>query len=69
MNINDYLPFNTKVYVTTPEYIEGIIVGVADTGVTQLHIILCTDSTLPNDTYPYNTFVMPRCLIKVFGED
>lgn len=69
MSNDTRLPFNTKVYVTTPEYVEGVIVGVADTGITQTHVILCTDGTFPNDTYQYNTFVIPRCLIKVLGED
>ncbi len=67
MSNDTRLPFNTKVYVTTPEYVEGVIVGHTHGQVEP--VILCTDGTSPNDTYQYNTFVMPRCLIKVLGED
>ena len=61
------IPYGTKVRV---EYqadlsFDGEIVGKASTQLEQSHIIRCTDETIPNDYYPYNTAVAPLGCIEV----
>lgn len=59
------LPAETKVFVDYGNTIsfKGIIVGKSTTDITQCHIVKCTDGTLPNETYPYDTVTSPlQCL-------
>jgi len=58
------LPFGTKVRANFTEMpFEGVIVGKASTDLTQSHIVRCTDETLPNEAYPYDTCVVTISLI------
>ena len=58
---------NQKVIVDIPNHytFNGIIVGEASTGIEQTHIVKCTDGFIPNDTYKYDTTVVPLCYIKL----
>ncbi len=70
MKGTENLPYGTKVFVTISkdlDPIKGEIVGLgsanAGTVFGPLHIIKCTDGYLPNEVYPYPTFVAPLRLI------
>lgn len=64
---NQNLKKDTQVRVSIHPGLEfkGKIVGVATTDITQTHIIECTDGTLPNEVYQYNTCVAPLSTISV----
>lgn len=65
--INVNLKQGTKVKVAIgTKIVRGIIVGKANTGPTQEHIVKCTDGTFPDKTYEYDTFVIPLSLIETY---
>jgi len=72
MNETENLPQGTvvRVYVDKEKPpMDGEIVGLGsrriDPVLGQLHIIRCTDGSLPNEIYPYDTFVAPLGIIEV----
>lgn len=44
---------------------KGFVVGKATTDISQMYIVKCTDGALPNDSYPYDTCVIPLCCLKM----
>lgn len=63
------MEMNQEVIVDIPDNytFNGVIVGKATTGIEQTHIVKCTDGFIPNDTYNYDTTVIPMCYIKPFN--
>ena len=66
------IPYGTNVEVrydgeNSPP-LKGIVVGKASTGLDQSHIVKCTDGTIPNVAYHYDTCMAPLPLITILDE-
>lgn len=61
------IPFDTMVDVEIDDKIKfvGVIVGKASTDITQRHIVRCIDGKFPNETYRYDTLVVPLHSMKI----
>lgn len=68
MKVEEYLPAGTLVRADSGIPFDGVVVGKVTTGVDQTHLIRCTDGTIPNDTYKYDTACVPLCLLRVREE-